>query len=30
VSFSEALDVLYWEIRPASYRCIIKIASDSP
>jgi hypothetical protein len=31
VAFSEALDVLYWAMRPASYCCIamaIKIASD--
>jgi hypothetical protein len=33
VDFSEALDVLYQEICPASYRCIamtIEIASDLP
>ncbi len=33
VASSEALDVLYREMRPASYRCIamaIEIAIDSP
>ena len=33
VASSEALDVLDWEISPASYRCIdmaIEIAIDSP
>jgi hypothetical protein len=33
VASSEALDVLYWVMRPTSYRCIamaIKIAIDSP
>jgi hypothetical protein len=33
VASSEALDVLYWGMRPASYRCIamaVKIASDLP
>jgi len=33
VSSSEALDVLYWAMHPASYRCIamaIKIASNLP
>jgi hypothetical protein len=33
VASSEALDVLQWAIRPASYRCIataIKIAGDLP
>jgi hypothetical protein len=33
VASSEALDVLYWAMRPASYRCIamaIEIASDLP
>jgi hypothetical protein len=33
VAPSEALDVLYWAMHPASYRRIrmaIKIASDSP
>jgi hypothetical protein len=33
VASSEALDVLYWELRPASYRCIameIEIASNLP
>ena len=30
---NEALDMLYWEMRPASYRCIamaIEIAIDLP
>jgi hypothetical protein len=33
VASSEALDVLYWEMRPASYHCItmaIEIASNLP
>jgi hypothetical protein len=33
VASSEALDVLYWAMRPTLYRCItmaIKIARDSP
>jgi hypothetical protein len=33
VALSEALDVLYWAMHPASYRCIptaIEIASNSP
>jgi len=33
VASIEALDVLYWVMRPASYRCIamaIEITSDSP
>jgi hypothetical protein len=33
VASSEALDMLYWAMRPASYRCIamaIEIASDLP
>jgi len=33
VASSEALDVLHWEMRPASYHCIamaIEIAIDSP
>jgi hypothetical protein len=33
VALSEALDVLYWAMRPASYHCIamaIEIAIDSP
>jgi hypothetical protein len=33
VASNEALDVLHWTMRPASYRCIamaIEFASDSP
>jgi hypothetical protein len=33
VALSEALDVLYWAMHPASYRCIhmaIETASNSP